>query len=305
MDPSTPTKLQPSPKVIVTPVAAARAHFKKQEPAQTTITQWERDTKKETKTPPSSPSSESSSEDSEFEKKKKPPKKRRAHTNRKKPTTTTTTKKSKKDQNKNPIANTLIKVDNTVNLKKCHTIEDRDWMTKAGKHDNTDKDTESRKAKEVKPKKNKKTTKNKDEKTDKVTPSRNQFNVGDLVMSTAKQIGHPAYEFKYVSPSYLFFGSVKDIVMGKDPADDKINVHWMTIEKGAVRFADVQTVMIPYDPRNSYDDHYVAMAPTRMEDLKVLARHTSNDLSLVNDFVSATVNDQFEFHVSGGWIKKV
>ena len=92
--------------------------------------------------------------------------------------------------------------------------------------------------------------------------------------------------------------------MGKDPADDRINVHWMTIKKGVVRFADVQTVMIPYDPKESYDDHYVAMAPTRMEDLKVLARYTSDDLSSVNDFVSAAVNVQFEFNLSGGWIKK-
>ena len=305
MPPTTPTKLQPFPKVIVTPVAAARAHFKKEELAQTTITQWERDLKKEAKPPPSSPSSDSSSEDTDFEKTKKNPKKRRTPITKRKPTLTTTTKKSKKEQTKNPIANTLIKVDNTVNLKKCHTIEDRDWMTKGRTNDNTDKDTESKKAKEEKPKRNKKTTKNKDEKTDKVIHNRNQFNVGDLVMSTAKQIGHLAYEYHYVSPSYLFFGSVKNIVMGDDPADDRINIHWMTIKKGVVRFADVQTVMIPYDPENSYDDHYVAIAPTRMEDLKVLARHTSDDLSLVNDFVSAAVNDQFEFNLSGGWIKKV
>ena len=79
----------------------------------------------------------------------------------------------------------------------------------------------------------------------------------------------------------------------------------MTIRNGAVRFADVQSVMIPYDPKNSYHDHYAAMPPTRMEDLKVLARHTSDDLSLVNNFVSAAVNDQFDFNVSGGWVKKV
>jgi hypothetical protein len=90
--------------------------------------------------------------------------------------------------------------------------------------------------------------------------------------------------------------------MGADHADDKINVHWMTIRNGAVRFVDLQSVMIPYDPKKSYHDHYVALAPTRMEDLKVLARHTSDDLSLVNAFVSATVNNQFDFDVFGGWV---
>ena len=78
MPPTTPTKLNPFPKAIVTPVAAARAHFKKEELAQTTITQWERDLKKEAKPPPSSPSSDSSSEDTDFEKKKSPNKRKAA-----------------------------------------------------------------------------------------------------------------------------------------------------------------------------------------------------------------------------------
>ena len=101
-----------------------------------------------------------------------------------------------------------------------------------------------------------------------------------------------------------FFGSVKDIVIGADPVDDKINVHWITIRNSTVRFVDVQSATIPYKPENTYLDHYVAMPPTRMEDLKVPARHTSDDLSLVNDFVSAIVNNHFYFNVSGGWVKK-
>ena len=203
MPPTTPTKLQPFPKVIVTPVAAARAHFKKEELAQTTITQWERDLKKERKTPPSSPSPDSSSEDTDFEKKKKSPKKRRAPIAKRKPTTTTTTKK-RKDQKCSPIASTLIKVDNDVNLNKCNTIEERDRKTKAGTHDNPDKDPHPKKAKVEKAKKIKGRSKEKDENTEKVIANRNPFNVGDLVMSTAKQISHPAYEFHYISYSYHF-----------------------------------------------------------------------------------------------------
>ena len=88
--------------------------------------------------------------------------------------------------------------------------------------------------------------------------------------------------------------------MGADPADDKINVHWMTIRNKTVRFVDIQSSTIPYDSENTYLDHYAAMLLTRIEDLKVLARHTSDDLSLVNDSVSATVNNQFDFNISGG-----
>ena len=89
-----------------------------------------------------------------------------------------------------------------------------------------------------------------------------------------------------------------------DLADDKINVYWMTIRNKTVRFVDVQSTTIRYEPENNYLNHYVAMTPTKTEDLKVLARHTSDNLSLVNNFVSSTVNDQFDFNVSGGWVKK-
>ena len=71
-----------------------------------------------------------------------------------------------------------------------------------------------------------------------------------------------------------------------------------------MRFVDVQSATVPYNPENNYLDHYVAMPLNKIEDLKVLARYTSDDLSLVNDFVSATVNDHFDFNVSGGWVKK-
>ena len=92
--------------------------------------------------------------------------------------------------------------------------------------------------------------------------------------------------------------------MGADPADDTINVHWMTIRNKTVIFVDVQSATIVYDPENNYLNHYAAMLPTKMGDLKVLARYTSDNLSLVNDFVSSTVNGQFDFNVSGGWFKK-
>ena len=92
-------------------------------------------------------------------------------------------------------------------------------------------------------------------------------------------------------------------MLGADPADDKISVHWMTIRNKTVIFVDVWSAAIVYKPENNYLNHYAAMQPTKMEDLKVLARHTSDDLSLVNNFVSSTVNDQFDFNVSSGWFK--
>ena len=69
--PTTPTKLHPFPKVVVTPVAAAHAHFKNEEQNQSTITQCYRgDTVCAGKPPLSSSSSDSSSDDTDFEHKK-------------------------------------------------------------------------------------------------------------------------------------------------------------------------------------------------------------------------------------------
>ena len=107
------------------------------------------------------------------------------------------------------IASTLIKVDNDVNLKKCNTIKVRVVKTKAGKNDNPDKEPHPKKTKVEKVKSKKIMSEEKGEATVKVVPNRNPFNVGDLVMSTAKQIAHPAYEFHYISPSYLFLDRLK------------------------------------------------------------------------------------------------
>ena len=58
--------------------------------------------------------------------------------------------------------------------------------------------------------------------------TRNQFLEGELVMSTMKQISRPTYEFHCIHRCYLFFESVANLMLAKDPVDDKANVHWMT-----------------------------------------------------------------------------
>jgi hypothetical protein len=195
-----PTQLHPFPKVVVTPVAAARAHFKKEEQAQTTITQWHRDIEKQQagKPSPSSSSPEASSDDMAFE----PKTKKKKMSPRKNPTTTAKIKKN--DQTKAIIASTLIKVDDVVNLKKCKRIKERDRKTKKGTNDNPNNQLHTKKAKVEKKQTNRVVSEEKGDPDIKVVQNRNMFNVGDMVMLTVKQICHPAYEFHYVSPSYLF-----------------------------------------------------------------------------------------------------
>ena len=180
--------------------------------------------------PPSSP--KSSSEDTYFEPKKKSKNK---STNSSKKTTSTTIKVEIRAPPRLVAVCTLVKVDGgSVKLNKCAKAKDHDRKKRVeGAVEIRGSDTfgsqkglsQRRKIKVGHDEIKEEVSKEKGEPRIKVIPNRNPFRVVDLVMSTAKQISYPAYDFHYISPSYLFFGLVKDIVLGADPADDKINVH--------------------------------------------------------------------------------
>ena len=70
------------------------------------------------------------------------------------------------------------------------------------------------------------------------------FNEGDLLMSAAKQLNYLAFEYHNISGVLPIFGAVKNIVLGVDLADDKVDVHWMTIMNHRVGFIDTKTGVI-------------------------------------------------------------
>ena len=119
---TTPTKLHPFPKVVATPVTTARAHFKKEEQAQSTITQCYRNEAERDSKPSPLFSFNSSSEYTDFEPKKKP-KKKSANSPMK--TTTTTVKIKTRVQPRSVAVDTLGKVDGgNVKLNKCTKAKD-------------------------------------------------------------------------------------------------------------------------------------------------------------------------------------
>ena len=133
--------------------------------------------------------------------------------------------------------------------------------------------------------------------------NRNLFSQGDLVFSTAKEIGHPAYKNGDISGSYLFFGCVTHIVTKDDPHDDEVNVHWMTIHNEKIRYVDAQSTIEPYTTESKYTDRYVSIEPLKMPLLKVLLRRDDSDLSYLNDFIAHEVNEQYSFDIFRGWVK--
>ena len=63
------------------------------------------------------------------------------------------------------------------------------------------------------------------------------FEIGDLVMTTAEDINHPAIEHKRIHPSYIFVGCVtgwrkRKWACGNSTDFNHVIVNWMNIEKG-------------------------------------------------------------------------
>jgi len=74
----------------------------------------------------------------------------------------------------------------------------------------------------------------------------NPYSQGDMVMTTARDIGHPTYQHGKISGSYIFLVAVTHIVPKDDHLDDKVNVHWINISYEIVRYVDAQSEIVPY-----------------------------------------------------------
>ena len=132
---------------------------------------------------------------------------------------------------------------------------------------------------------------------------RNPYSQGDMVMTTARDIAHPAYTHGEISGSYIFLGAVTHIVPKDDQLDDEVNVHWMTISNKAVRYVDVQSEIVPYTAECEHTDRYVATGPVKVEKIKIVIRRDCSDLSLLNNFLAEAINDQYSFDLFLGWCK--
>ena len=189
---TTPTKLHLFPKLVFTPVAAAQGHFKKEEQAQTTITQWHRsETERTSEHPSSSYPSNSSSDDTAFEPKKSP--KKKTSTSLRK--IVTTVKIEEKKPPRSVAVCTLGKVDDTIKLKKYMKAKDRGRKKRTGKTTNINRSDMLRPQKDQPLTKKEKVELNKvkeevsedkGEQDIKGVPNRNPFNMSDMVTSTAK-----------------------------------------------------------------------------------------------------------------------
>ena len=137
----------------------------------------------------------------------------------------------------------------------------------------------------------------------KPTLTRNHFLEINLVISTAKEVSHPAFKYHYIARSCMFFNSVANIVLATNSSDDKVDVHLMKTNTKMARFIDVQTGTMPFDKDREYIEQYVALPPTEMKYITVLERRTSGDMSMMDNFVGDTLRAHFIFTQEQEWTK--
>ena len=137
---------------------------------------------------------------------------------------------------------------------------------------------------------------------------------GDLVMSTALEIGHPALEYEHIGPSYVFFGVVKYFTYTKWQRNGKggswegylkdherLKVEWMTIQRFERRYIDYSGAIVKDTMPGT--DFWVDIPPVHKNNVKVIAKRNSSDLSMVNGFLREPINEHLYFASPEGWMQ--
>lgn len=150
--------------------------------------------------------------------------------------------------------------------------------------------------------------------------SETQPQPGDLVMSTAGEILHPAVYNQSVDASYILLGVVTAYTYvkwvseeGQDQFDNYANNHervvvtWQVIDSllTAQRFIDANywPCNLPRENNTTYDV-IVDIPPTHVDKLKILCKKNSCKLSGLNEFLCEQIVIRFTYDMNLGWQHK-
>ena len=140
---------------------------------------------------------------------------------------------------------------------------------------------------------------------------------GDLVMSTAKNIHHPAVRYRSINPAYLILGVVKSYtyvkwVTPKGTSDwagyknnhERLVVEWQTVDAVSTgqRYVDTNHPSPPPLFNNpSLVDFYVDIPPAHVDNLNVVCKRNSANIEGLNDYMKAEIVKAFVWDVDYGW----
>ena len=138
------------------------------------------------------------------------------------------------------------------------------------------------------------TSKDKAYKGDKTQPQ-----PGDLVISTAGEIAHPAISYGHVGKAYIIFGVVKYFISsdlkhtGNVSSNELLHINWMTLEEGN-RYIDMASPEAEHNSYGKYGDLYVEIDPVRKDKVRLLSKSNTCKLRGRNGFLKKAVMKHFK-----------
>ena len=134
------------------------------------------------------------------------------------------------------------------------------------------------------------------------------FEVGELVMSTAGDINHPAVDASLISPSYIIIGSVtgwrnRKWALGQTTDFDHVVVNWMNVEAGGNRYQDFKDGNPCYEDDCRLFNIFVNFDFVHTNKLNSLAGMDVGNVDKMNGFIKEMVYDNFCHGSKRGWMK--
>ena len=141
---------------------------------------------------------------------------------------------------------------------------------------------------------------------------------GDLVMSTADDIHHPALAHRAIHPSRIIIGVVKEYtyvkwttLKGKEEWTlyhnnfQRLSVIWEPVYSQSTGRRWIDSAMSKRPPRvnkNHVVDEICEIPPTHEDNLKLLCKKVSCRLDGLNPFLSSWIKPRYLHDVNVGWI---
>ena len=134
------------------------------------------------------------------------------------------------------------------------------------------------------------------------------FEVGELVMTTAGDINHPAVDHGHISSSYIIVGCVtgwrnRKWALGNTTDFDHVIVNWMNVEVGGNRYQDFKDGNPCYDDDCRLFNIFVNFDFVHTGKLHSLADTAVAKVKKVNDFLKVVIFENFCHGSKRGWMK--
>ena len=126
----------------------------------------------------------------------------------------------------------------------------------------------------------------------------NSAKLGDLVMSTARELDHPDYKTGKIDGAYIFFGIVRKYSQTTVPQRERIWVDWSQVEKGHTLIKSENKKILN---RHEIEDDAIDLPAVLKHKVRIIAKCNNPHLDGVNTYLKLELLDEFYFIKPHGW----